>query len=257
MVLTEDQFVRIAANKRAAEQRRLKKAQETIICQKCASADVLPMYRDVFDERICRGCAASDDDWELLNKSSVASEYLLSEDTIRHLRHSVKDNPHRKGWAEMKLYLRRHARIESQRRWGRDAALSTEKARRESQKLERELSRAVASASGDASNDTRSDTEHNRFEHSTSSCILSQMLQQGDVLGASFPRDILQIKEQQNESPLRPTKRAKTQQAYPVYRDDKQLDPGSEKSKPDIKKHSTVKASKLAGMLSAIRGNGK
>jgi len=260
MVLSEEQLERVAANKKGAEKRRIEKALEASSgCQKCASGDVMPMYRDVFAERICRRCAASEDDWELLNKSSVAAEYLLSEDTIRHLRHSVKDNPHRKGWAEMKLYLRRHARIESHLRWGGDAALIAEKERRESLKLEKELTRAVASvgsSSGDASKDARSAGEYDGFGHSTTSNILAQMLQQGDVLGASASRFTGRFAEQQDEA--RPSKRAKTQPSYPVYRDDKQEpEPGSDKPKNDSKKIGSVKASKLAGMLSAIRGKGK
>jgi len=258
MTLTEEQLARIAVNKRAAEKRRREKAQEVSaeapVCEKCSSTDVYAMYLEIFEEYICRRCAASDDDWELLNKSTVSAEYLLSDDTIRHLRHKVKDNPHRKGWAEMKLYLRRHARNESHRRWGGADELSAERARRDGQKLERELSRAVTSASG--SGDGIADAENDDEQDTTTKSILTQMLKQGDVLGAVATSLGLRpaAADQQCDAAYPTSKRAKLQ-AYPVYRDDKEPDPGLEKAKPDAKKHNTVKASRLAGMLSAIRGS--
>jgi hypothetical protein len=260
MVLSDAQRRTIELNKAAAEERRRKAVAEksdsnintTIgaggalgdcveqhkVCQKCDSSDILPMYWETFGEKICKKCAASDTDWEVMNKTSVVTEYLLPDDTIRHLRHKTKDNPHRKGWSEMKLFLRRHARLESYRRWGGEEELLAEISRRKGQKLERELSRAK---------DT-SDSGINGISVEASgeaSSILARMLEQGDILSAN------QNLKRRHELSDPVSDRTSSDLPTPVLVGEKRI-----KSRDDVK-GKTPKRSltpHIASMLSAIRG---
>ena len=287
MILSEAQLEKIASNKKAAEKRRAEKALQiqdhitnVILCEKCDSINIIEMYLSIFNERICKSCAASDDDWELMNKTSVASEYLLPDDCIRHLRHKTKDNPHRKGWAEMKLYLRRHARIESYRRWGGSDALESEKLRRNNSKLERELSRAVNNASnaGGSLKQNLLNNEHDDCGVSETRSILAKMIEQGDVLGAAAKQAgdryglnssssntsllleggsdlISSLDYDDSASTSAHSKRQKLQNVYPTYKANQpQADNSPKKGTKTIAK---PKVSKLANMLSAIRGSDK
>lgn len=75
-----------------------------------ASAQLDPMMRDQFGERVCFNCKDGRDEYDLLCKADVMAEYLLPEGTIRVLRFVEKENPKKEGWNKMKLFLRKHVR---------------------------------------------------------------------------------------------------------------------------------------------------
>ena len=157
-MLDDETRARIASNKAAAlakREARTKSDPKLDFCGICSGNDIIAVYKDVFDELVCKRCAAKDEEWQLINKTTASTEYLLPDDTFRHMKHKTVDNPHRKGWSEMKLFLRRHARQEAEHRWGNMELLGHERRKREGKKLERELVKAREAASSNISDESK------------------------------------------------------------------------------------------------------
>ena len=74
-----------------------------------------------------------------MTKSDAVSQYLVTDDSLTTLRHKTRDNPHNPGCTPMKLYLRKHVRAVSIKRFGTEEKLAEEKKQRESQKYDRFL----------------------------------------------------------------------------------------------------------------------
>lgn len=253
MVLSEEQRQRIELNKALAEEKRRQLKKEKVVgnvCEKCASADILPMYLENFGEQICKKCASGNADFELLNKTTVMSEYLLPDDTCRHLRHKTKDNPHRKSWSEMKLFLRRHARAESYRRWGGEEELLLEVSRRKGQKLEREFTKAKAGA-GVADGNWEGallGAENDDGLSSSASTILARMLDQGDILKASASISSSKRQREEDAGTIKLEKQSSLQTTKSgSHQDTNVAAPKAKVQKKRLNSH-------MLNMLGAIRG---
>ena len=156
--LTEEQKLLIAQNRQKALKRKVDCVEESRIaaaalakdslsCQ-CIIADtgqicgISPVAKDLlltFGESCCDSCRHLTDDFGLINKSDVASQFLLPQDSIKMMKFSTKINPRNSGFAPMKLYLRKHAMEKSFKRWGDADGLLREIDRREKDRFDRGL----------------------------------------------------------------------------------------------------------------------
>lgn len=87
------------------------------------------------------------EDWEIdasewITKKEAMTKYCLPEGTLAVCEVSMKDNPHNKGWAPMKLFRRSEVRSRAYLRHGGKQGLVKERARRETKKLEKDLEKA-------------------------------------------------------------------------------------------------------------------
>lgn len=118
-------------------------AAETVrCCICCTSDDIDKTLLGVFDEKICSACKSLPDqcgDYELINKTEVASAYLITSDSISLMPYIEKTNPRNSNWVPMKMYLRKHARIKAIKRWGSADALLDEIDRRKKSKFEHDV----------------------------------------------------------------------------------------------------------------------
>jgi hypothetical protein len=80
------------------------------------------------------------EEYELVNKTELSSEYLLTESSIKMMKFLLKDNPKNPHWSQMKLYLKKHAIEKSIARWGSFELMLAEKDRRKKESFSRELS---------------------------------------------------------------------------------------------------------------------
>jgi DNA-repair protein complementing XP-A cells len=116
---------------------------DEIKCRECGSRDVAEQIRAVFDILVCRACEKRyPEKYSLLTKTEVKEDYLLTDSELRDpdlLPHLLKANPHKSTYSNMMLYLR--CQVEgyafSQARWGSEAGLDAEFARREQEKARR------------------------------------------------------------------------------------------------------------------------
>ena len=76
-----------------------------------------------------------ENDYDLMNKSDIAAQYLLPDDSISLLKFIEKPNPINTRYKPMKLYLRKQARIKSYKRWVDEEGLNTEIERRKNLKI--------------------------------------------------------------------------------------------------------------------------
>ena len=95
---------------------------------------------NIFGEKCCSGCKRRNHpDFELVSRDVLRTEYLIPVDSISLMKHSELANPKNPRWSSMHLYLRKHAREKSHRRWGGARGLQEEIERRGKEKFEREI----------------------------------------------------------------------------------------------------------------------
>ena len=159
-------------------------AAAAAVCSECQSG-TQKLCRERFEGfaiSVCTRCVEKSEDFDLLSKAEASSQYLLPDDTLNFLPHKVKDNPHNKTWAPMKMFLRKIVREMSYERWKGEDGLRTEKARREKAKFERDLEKAQMKAEAGVLGDDG--------ELCESSSILAKMLagpdKDDDVEGGGF-----------------------------------------------------------------------
>ena len=108
--------------------------------ERCGSCDIVKSLYDDFGEAICESCKAHcPEDYTLINKSDSMSRYLVSDDTMQILKFTTKANPRNHLFAPMKLYLLKHVREKSFKRWGDAQGLISERDRREKERFDRGL----------------------------------------------------------------------------------------------------------------------
>jgi hypothetical protein len=156
--LTDEQKQRIALNRKNALKRKLEVAEEEKIAEETLANDSMscqvtdsstgqlcggqPVSKDLlltFGESCCERCRYLNDDYTLINKSDVVSQFLLPQDSIKMMKFSTKMNPRNSMFAPMKLYLRKHAMQKSFKRWGGADGLMQELDRREKSRFDRGL----------------------------------------------------------------------------------------------------------------------
>ncbi|KAL7480829.1 hypothetical protein ACHAW6_006491 [Cyclotella cf. meneghiniana] len=76
---------------------------------------------------------------EYITQSEAQRMYCIPLGTLAVCSHATRDNPHRKGWSDMKLYLRSEVRRRAWKRFGGKEELKQERARRREKRLDREL----------------------------------------------------------------------------------------------------------------------
>lgn len=145
MELTEEQKLRIEANKqRAKELLEKRKAEQEAIpkCinhQECKSTGIDQAIFEAFNEKICTVCKINNPDYDFISSAEARSSYLVSDDSLKILKHKTRDNPHNAGWTPMKLYLRKQVYELSMKRFDSEEKLELTKKEREMQKFEKSL----------------------------------------------------------------------------------------------------------------------
>jgi DNA-repair protein complementing XP-A cells len=84
------------------------------------------------------------EDWEVglsewVSKKEAVAKYCLPEGTLAVCEVLTKENPHRKGWAPMKLYKRSELRERAYKRFGGKEGLIEERTKREQKRLSKDL----------------------------------------------------------------------------------------------------------------------
>lgn len=97
-----------------------------------------------YGEQVCKTCSEESEQYDQLTKQEVASQYLLTDSTIRMMKFQERNNPRNSNWAMMKLYLRKHAITQALDRWGSLAALQIEIEKRNTDKVDKQTA-AVSS----------------------------------------------------------------------------------------------------------------
>ena len=87
------------------------------------------------------------EDWEIeasdwVSKKEAVAKYCLPQGTLAVCEVTIKENPHHKGWAPMKLYRRSELRERAYKRFGGKEGLVAERMRREEKRLEKDLKEA-------------------------------------------------------------------------------------------------------------------
>ena len=108
-------------------------------CTTCGLKKINKLYLEIYSEKVCTDCIKSSDEYTQVTKQDAMAEFLLSDYSLKSLPHQLKSNPHRRGWCEMKLYLRKHALAAAVRKWGSVEGLQKEKDEREKKSLKRKL----------------------------------------------------------------------------------------------------------------------
>jgi DNA-repair protein complementing XP-A cells len=111
-------------------------------CCVCDLSNIDDMYLDVYKEKVCRQCARSSLDFTQITKQDAVAKYLVSEYSLKSIPHQLRDNPHKKGWTEMKLYLRKHVLALAVKKWGSEQNLEEEVAARSEKIAKRKLTEA-------------------------------------------------------------------------------------------------------------------
>lgn len=156
--LTEEQKERITINKQKALKRKLEivenaksliteKADDPLSCQVfdattgqvCGTQPVAKDLLLTFGESCCERCRHLSDDFSLMNKSDVATQFLIPQESIKMMKFATKNNPRNTMFAPMKLYLRKHVTEKSFKRWGDADGLMKELDRRGKEKFDRGL----------------------------------------------------------------------------------------------------------------------
>lgn len=87
------------------------------------------------------------EEWELglpewVTKKEAVSKYCLPEGTLAVCEVKTKDNPHRKGWAPMKLFRRSQIRQKAYKRFEGKEGLIAERTKRANKRLEKDMAAA-------------------------------------------------------------------------------------------------------------------
>lgn len=112
-------------------------------CIECGSLEVDWLWAEIFSLLVCNACKDKvPEKYSLLTKSEAREDYLLTDPELKDpdlLPRLEKPNPHKASWHNMQLYLR--CQVEayafSERKWGSEAGLDAEFARREKDKKKR------------------------------------------------------------------------------------------------------------------------
>lgn len=108
----------------------------------CSSDAVDQILFECFGERVCKRCKSKSDDFDLITKAEVQSFYLIPEDSIKTMKFMSKPNPHNSHWNQMRLYLRKHAKELSIKRYGNLEKVEEQKKAREQKKFEKEVAKS-------------------------------------------------------------------------------------------------------------------
>jgi DNA repair protein len=175
--LSEEQLARLRQNKALALERKRKRDAELeeaskkaeLVCEVCSEREqpLVTKLQEGYGVNVCAECRDKTDDYDVLSKSDVLTEYLLPEDLLKFLPHTTRENPHKSNWAPMKMYLRKMVREKSYERWEDDKGLQAEKARRQTLKYDRDLEKSIKSL------------EEKVGEGDEASLVLAKMLSSG------------------------------------------------------------------------------
>ena len=112
---------------------------------RCSECDVNPAeerLQALFGIRVCAGCKAKTDDYDLITKATAVAEYLVTQGTMNLLRYAAKKNPRHSGFSTMKLFLRRDVKEKALERWGSLDAIEQERRLRDEQRAARAIEKA-------------------------------------------------------------------------------------------------------------------
>lgn len=122
-------------------------------CSICGMSNIDELFLKVYNEKVCRQCSRSSPDFVQITKQDAVSKFLVTEYSLRSIPHQLKDNPHKKGWNEMKLYLRKHVLALALRKWGNEQNLDDELAKRSEKHSKRKLGEVESFLSSICGND--------------------------------------------------------------------------------------------------------
>lgn len=112
------------------------------LCTECGKYPAEDWLERSFQLRVCSGCMAKTDDYELINKGTALADYLIPEPTLSLLTCAAKANPRHSAFSRMKLYLRKQVKEKALERWGSMAEVEKERKRREEQRVQRAIVKA-------------------------------------------------------------------------------------------------------------------
>ena len=142
--LSEDQIKKIDENKQKALA--ILNSKKELVCtcshsegQRCTNKSIDKVIFENFNIMICYNCKKLSDDYDFINKTEAIATHMITEDSLHSLKFILKDNPHRKGWTQMKLYLRKQIKELQMERFGSEENFEREKKRRKELKFEKEL----------------------------------------------------------------------------------------------------------------------
>lgn len=121
-------------------------------CTTCGNLSFSQEWYKAFGVVFCNGCKAQE---ELITKSTAKQLYLLTDGDLKKVGSIQKDNPHKKEWNPMRLYMQSQVEEASYKKYG--GFDGVQEARRQQLDLQAasRLKRKAVEAKKETSNDTR------------------------------------------------------------------------------------------------------
>jgi hypothetical protein len=121
-------------------------------CESCGCmSEVCKEFSECFGISVCKRCRATNDDYALLCKSDVQTNFLLPEGTIAVLRYLERRNPKHPGFTSMRMFLKAQVREKAYIRFGGPEGLEAEKTKRNVRKWQTTLLKTKEVFSSDSS----------------------------------------------------------------------------------------------------------
>lgn len=123
-------------------------------CTSCGNLSFSQEWYKAFGVVLCNGCKAQE---ELIPKSTAKQLYLLTDGDLKKLGSIQKDNPHKKEWNAMRLYMQSQVEEASYTKYGGfDGVQEARRQQLDAQAATR-MKRKAAEAKKETSQDARMD----------------------------------------------------------------------------------------------------
>ncbi|KAK9828674.1 hypothetical protein WJX72_001467 [[Myrmecia] bisecta] len=115
-------------------------------CSGCNSLSFSQEFYDAFNVVLCNQCKQ---DEQLISKSTARQSYLLTDTDLKKLGSIGKQNPHRKEWNAMRLYLQSQVEELSYTKYGGAEGLEVERERQLTARLDARMKKRTQAARKD------------------------------------------------------------------------------------------------------------
>ena len=106
-------------------------------CIECGDAGCLIQFQETFGIHVCKACAATQEKYKLLTKTTAKEEYLVTDGDLQSLGFISRKNPRKDAWGPMHLYLRAQVEEIAIVRHGNLAGMEAARTQRLADKYER------------------------------------------------------------------------------------------------------------------------
>ena len=106
-------------------------------CIECGDAGCLIQFQETFGIHVCKACAAAQEKYKLLTKTTAKEEYLVTDSDLQSLGFISRKNPRKDAWGPMHLYLRAQVEEIAIVRHGNLAGMEAARTQRLADKYER------------------------------------------------------------------------------------------------------------------------